>query len=174
MNEEQEKKVGTETEKPSTELTKPSMNMEKPSTKLAVTTLSKYREILQRGKRAEGDYRWYLERAEPLEPGLEKTMYQDMAEAALEEFKLCRRWKWIVDMDMERMESEKARCVLQKNLVEGVAANAIVADEKGGFLSRAMVTRYKKRGLDELSNLLYADKEELKLCEGKIAQMSHK
>lgn len=140
----------------------------KAGAELAVTTLSKYREILQKGKRAEGDYSWYMERAESLKPGMEKSMYQDMAEAALEEFKFCRRWKWIVDMDMERMESEKARYVLQKYFVEGVPLRAITTDENGNFCSPSVIKRNKNRGLIEMSNLLYADKVELDMCEKAI------
>lgn len=136
--------------------------------KLASAVLEKYQRIVQESKRAEGDYRWYLEKTEEAITSMEKEMYQDMAEQALKTLKLCKRWKWIVDTDVKLIPIEKSRFVLKKNFMDGVAMNKIVTDAAGAFFSRSMVTRYKSRGLVELSAILDKDKDELTRCENGI------
>ena len=136
--------------------------------KLAIAVLEKYQRIVQEGKRAEGDYRWYQEKAEEAVTSMEKEMYQDMAEQALKILKLCKRWKWIVDADIKLIPIEKSRFVLKRNFIDGVPMNKIVTDTAGAFFSRSMVTRYKSRGLTDLSAILDKDKDELTRCENGI------
>jgi len=136
--------------------------------KLASAILEKYPRIVQESKRAEGDYRWYKEKSEEAITSMEKEMYQDMAEQALKILKLCKRWKWIVDTDVKLISIEKSRFVLKKNFMDGVPMNKIVTDAAGTFFSRSMVTRYKSRGLVELSAILDKDKDELTRCENGI------
>lgn len=136
--------------------------------KLAIVVLEKYQRIVQESKRAEGDYRWYQEKAEEAVTSMEKEMYQDMAEQALKTLKLCKRWKWIVDADVKLISGEKSRFVLKRNFMDGVPVNKIVTDGEGTFFSRSMVTRYKSRGLTELSAILDKDKDELTRCENGI------
>lgn len=135
---------------------------------LAIAVLEKYQRIAQEGKRAEGDYHWYQEKAEEAVTSMEKEMYQDMAEQALKILKLCKRWKWIVDADIKLIPIEKSRFVLKRNFIDGVPMNKIVTDTAGAFFSRSMVTRYKSRGLTELSAILDKDKDELTRCENGI------
>ena len=91
-----------------------------------------------------------------------------MAEQALKILKLCKRRKWIVETDVKLISIEKSRFVLKKNFMDGVPMNKIVTDAAGAFFSRSMVTRYKSRGLVELSAILDKDKDELTRCENGI------
>ena len=53
---------------------------------------------------------------------------------------------------MSKVKEEKARLVLKQNCLEGATMKAVLVDKKAEiYMSRSTATRYKKKGLAELS-----------------------
>ena len=81
----------------------------------------------------------------------DETAYQELFEE-LEKYESARSWMKLVNATVSKVKEEKARLVLKQNCLEGATMKAVLVDKKAEiYMSRSTATRYKKKGLAELS-----------------------
>lgn len=112
----------------------------------------KYREIKMLAEEAEAAWKQSLALMAESKYPSEKEMYEREAAEELEKYESARSWMKLVNATVSKVKEEKARLVLKQNCLEGATMKAVLVDKKAEiYMSRSTATRYKKKGLVELS-----------------------
>ena len=120
-----------------------------------VEVCGKYREIKMLAEEAEAAWKQSLALMAESKYPSEKEMYEREAAEELEKYESARSWMKLVNATVSKVKEEKARLVLKQNCLEGATMKAVLVDKKAEiYMSRSTATRYKKKGLAELSGRL--------------------